>query len=157
MNLCIPSLWILYMSVHPPCSPFPEILLSTGGVALPPAGRAHPEEPAARGREAASGPWGQHHHGHPRGSGGLLRAHVQPPAWAGGRRWGCQPQKHMLYWIFYIYINTGGWWELVSSVPWWHVVFPVSVLIVSDIDPASRRSGEPGIAPSVCQPLLRLQ
>lgn len=28
---------------------------------------------------------------------------------------------------------------------------------MSDIDPASRRSGEPGITASVCQPLLRLQ
>lgn len=67
---------------------FPEILLSPGGVALPPAGRAHPEESAAGGGETAAGPRGQHHHGHPCGPGGLLRAHMQPPAGAGGRRWG---------------------------------------------------------------------
>lgn len=37
---------------------FPEILLGSGRVAFPPAGRAHPEEPAAGGGEAATGPRG---------------------------------------------------------------------------------------------------
>lgn len=80
-------------AVLPPCrlilpaNPIPEILLSAGRVAVPPAGRAHPEEPAAGGGEATPGPRGQHHHRHPRGTGGLLRAHVQPPARTGGRRW----------------------------------------------------------------------
>lgn len=37
------------------------------------------------------------------------------------------------------------------------VVFVSSTLVMSDIDPASRRSGESGDTPSVCQPVLRLQ
>lgn len=142
---------------HPPaCSPFPEILLSAGGVTLPPAGRAHPEESAAGGREETPGSWGQHHHSHPCGSGGLLRAHLQPPTWAGGRRWGCQSQKPILYRLYFIN-NAEVWCELVSSVPWQHYCFLVSVMVMPNVDPASRRSGEPGITPSVRQPILRLQ
>lgn len=79
------------------CLFFLEILLGTGGVALPPAGRAHPEEPAAGGGEAASWPRGQPHHGHPGGSGGVLRAHLQPAARAGGRRWGHTRRHHTEY------------------------------------------------------------
>lgn len=37
------------------------------------------------------------------------------------------------------------------------VVFLLSTLVMSDIDPASRRSGESGDTPSVCQPILRLE
>lgn len=46
----------------------------------------------------------------------------------------------------------------------WEAPFPdamlfscTSGLVMLDLDPASRRSGEPGIPPSVGQPLLRLQ
>lgn len=76
---------------------FLEILLCAGGVALPPASRAHPQEPAAGGGEAASGPRGQHHHSHPCGSGGLLRTHMQPSTRARGGRWGHQAYEHLCF------------------------------------------------------------
>lgn len=118
--------------------PVPEILLGAGGVALPPAGRAHPEEPAAGGGEAAAGPRGQHHHGHPRGSGGVLRAHLQPAARAGGGRYVHTRLK--------LALHPDGVSLLLHLL-----------LIIFDVDPASRRSGEPGVPSSVRQPLLRLQ
>lgn len=99
----------------PPPTLLSEIFLSTSSVTLTPASRAHPEEPAARGRETAPWPRGQHHHGHPCGSGGLLRAHVQPPARAGGRRWGCQAHKRILYSYTQVLLSAGGrWWALAS-------------------------------------------
>lgn len=145
MNLCDPLFFLFFFlclfDIFLSFFFFPEILLGTGGVALPPAGRAHPEEPAAGGGEAASGPRGQPHHGHPSGSGGVLRAHLQPAARAGGGRWGHTRRRHTEY------SDATGFSALNARC------FSVRLCV----DPASRRSGEPDISPSVRQPLLRLQ
>lgn len=51
-----------------------EVIFRPSCVAFPSASRAHPEEPAAGGREETPGPGSQSYHCHPHHSGGLLRA-----------------------------------------------------------------------------------